>query len=261
MQKDILLKGKQGIVSKPEKQLITLLSENIKRNQFFKKEVLLIAIMLVAIFTYLFALNNWNNIIAFTSLYAVLLLVSLKLYHTFQERANHYNAIFKTIFKSGETTNASSDSSIKENDDETSVQNRIYEFMMFEEDLDIDQVSDSETTYEKKSVDLFVTPAKDTLTPEDSSENSPISDLTETMRQRIIALEKTVQLFDNYFKTSNIDDLEKEPAYKRLNIEIDDIKETKKEPEEVSGFLKAAEKKEQKPKTSVKKTKRKRKES
>ncbi|WP_299546917.1 cell division protein FtsZ [Seonamhaeicola sp.] len=77
--------------------LVRELVNNKKQNQFFKKEVLLITLMIFFILGYLFVLNGYNNIIAFSSFMVTMGLLSLKLYYVFLQRQKEYDKLIKEV--------------------------------------------------------------------------------------------------------------------------------------------------------------------
>lgn len=290
---DILFESKQSGVFKKNRKLLTILIENKNRNLFLKKEVLLIGIMILTIFIYLFALNKWNNAIAFVSLFSVLILVSLKLYHTFQERASNYNLLIKKILKSKEKSEKSKSDKSKSSslkvpkiiDSEVIIKDVDVEQITLsfdlplsfqsdemKDDVDIDEtinvidvevkehieivpvnesneegekryvlddfmtydsvMSDSEAkvgnqqeieeeiVFEKKIIDEGM--LEERSIEEIDPMNSPISDL---LKERADERRKRMKDLNYKFNTAKIDDIEKEPAYKRHGVNIDNKEE------------------------------------
>ena len=80
----------------------TLLEHKLK-NRFYKKEVFLIAIMIISIMLLIFTLNKWNNPTSSVFIIISLILVHAKLFSLFKYRENKYNSLLKkhiTGFKS-----------------------------------------------------------------------------------------------------------------------------------------------------------------
>jgi cell division protein FtsZ len=79
---------------------------------------------------------------------------------------------------------------------------------------------EEELVFEKKTIDLPEAPAKEKDEPNDPL-NSPISKL---LKDRTEERKKKMKEFNYKFRNSNskIEDIEKEPAYKRMGIELDD---------------------------------------
>lgn len=79
---------------------------------------------------------------------------------------------------------------------------------------------EEELVFEKKTIDVPEAPKKDSNEPEDPL-NTPISKL---LKDRTEERKKKMKEFNYKFRNSNskIEDIEKEPAYKRMGIELDE---------------------------------------
>ena len=83
---------------------------------------------------------------------------------------------------------------------------------------------DEEIVFEKKTIEAPEAPEPDTNVPADPL-NAPISKI---LRDRTEARKKTMKDFNYKFRNSasKIDEIEKQPAYKRMGIDLDETKKT-----------------------------------
>lgn len=85
-----------------EMDIVDILYEYKMKNDFLKKESFLIGLMIFFWSIFMFYLNDWNNVIIFSTVTFALAILSLKVYDIFSQRAKKFNSLIENIIKEDE---------------------------------------------------------------------------------------------------------------------------------------------------------------
>lgn len=180
------------------------LIENKNRNKFYKKETILIGFMTLSIFIFLFGFFKWQNSLSLFFFCLSIFLVTISLYRIFNKREiKYYELINKLITE-------------QENSISSEIKNQAKDIITVSER----EFGTSDLIFEKKVANIIMHNLSISYEPEYPF-NTPISKI---LRDRTENRKKRLEDFNYKFRNSIslIEDIEKQPAYKRIGISFDD---------------------------------------